>query len=115
LKDPQHAHAICEEYRAAATLDREHDAADRRAGRRIRCPLLALWSRRGALDSWYADAGGPAAVWRAWADDVAGEAIEAGHFFPEERAQYTAQALGRFFAADSPGARGQGTVSGVRS
>ena len=44
LRDPVHVHAICEEYRAAATLDRVHDDADRTSGRRIACPLLALWS-----------------------------------------------------------------------
>ena len=44
LRDPAHVHAICEEYRAAATLDRDHDRADHAAGRRIACPLLALWS-----------------------------------------------------------------------
>jgi haloacetate dehalogenase len=47
LREPDHVHAICEEYRAAATIDREHDAADRRAGRRITCPTLSLWSANG--------------------------------------------------------------------
>jgi haloacetate dehalogenase len=46
LRDGAHIHAICEEYRAAATSDREDDEADRRAGRRINCPVLALWSGR---------------------------------------------------------------------
>jgi haloacetate dehalogenase len=102
LADPRHAHAICEEYRAAATLDRVHDEADQQAGRRIGCPLLALWSAGGPLDAWYADAGGPVAIWRAWADDVRGHAMDAGHFFPEEDPVRTAEALGRFFAAVSP-------------
>ena len=57
LRDPVHVHAICEEYRAAATLDRVHDDADRTSGRRIACPLLALWSGLGPLSSWYAEAG----------------------------------------------------------
>ena len=51
LRDPARAHAICEEYRAAATLDREHDEADRRDGRRVACPVLALWSGPGPLGS----------------------------------------------------------------
>lgn len=58
LRNPAHIHAICEEYRAAATLDRQYDEADRIAGRRIACPLLALWSAHGALDTWYVEAGG---------------------------------------------------------
>ena len=45
----EHAHAICEEYRAAAGVDRDHDAEDRRRRRRITCPVLALWSARGPL------------------------------------------------------------------
>jgi haloacetate dehalogenase len=57
LRDPARVHAICEEYRAAATIDHEHDLADREAARRIICPVLVLWSDRGPLNSWYADAG----------------------------------------------------------
>jgi haloacetate dehalogenase len=98
LRDPAHGHAICEEYRAAATLDREHDKADSTAGRRIASPLLALWSARGALDTWYAEAAGPIALWRAWSDDVQGQPLDAGHFFPEEAPRQTAGALNRFFA-----------------
>jgi haloacetate dehalogenase len=97
LRDPAHAHAICEEYRAAATLDRAHDNADRATGRRIACPVLALWSARGALGAWYAAEGGPIALWRGWCDDVRGRALEAGHFFPEETPEATADALNRFF------------------
>jgi haloacetate dehalogenase len=103
IGDPAHAHAICEEYRAAATLDREHDLADSAEGRRISCPVLALWSARGGLDTWYAEAGGPVALWRAWADDVQGRSLDAGHFFPEESPKHTAEALIRFFSDDSHG------------
>ncbi len=66
LGDAAHAHAICEEYRAAATIDREHDRADRAGGRRIVCPLLVLWSASGALGTWYVEESGPLALWRAW-------------------------------------------------
>jgi len=95
LADPVHAHAICEEYRAAAAIDREHDKADRASGRRIRCPLLAMWSAQGPLATWY-DAG-PVALWRVWCDDVHGHPIDAGHFFPEEAPKQTADALRQFF------------------
>jgi haloacetate dehalogenase len=99
LRDPSHAHAICEEYRAAANIDREHDKADRASGRRILCPLLVLWSAQGALHTWYVEEGGPIALWRAWGDDVRGRALNAGHFFPEEAPEQTAEALNRFFSA----------------
>jgi haloacetate dehalogenase len=97
LRDPARAHAICEEYRAAATCDREHDRADRRAGRRIAGPVLALWSGKGPLNAWYTGEGGPLALWRSWADDVEGHPVDAGHFFPEEIPEETADALTRFF------------------
>ncbi|RWP99691.1 alpha/beta hydrolase [Mesorhizobium sp.] len=97
LRDPVHIHAICEEYRAAATIDREHDALDQINGRRIKCPLLALWSSQGGLETWYAEEGGPLAIWRKWADRVEGGPVPGGHFFPEEHPQQTAAALSEFF------------------
>jgi haloacetate dehalogenase len=99
LRDPARVHAICEEYRAAATIDHEHDLADRRGGRRITCPVLVLWSGRGPLNSWYAEAGGPLALWRAWASDVHGRPLDGGHFFPEEVPQQTAEELIGFLTA----------------
>ena len=99
LQDPEHVHAICEEYRAAAGIDREHDAADRRDGRRIACPILALWSGSGPLGQWYADEGGPLALWRELAADVQGRPVDGGHFFPEEYPAETAEALRGFFGS----------------
>jgi len=99
LRDPAHAHAICEEYRASATIDRLHDRADVDSGRRIRCPLLALWSAGGPLDTWYQAQTGPLALWRKWADDVQGQAINGGHFFPEQSPDETAALLRSFFTA----------------
>jgi haloacetate dehalogenase len=97
LRDPDHAHAICEEYRAAAAIDRDHDEADRMAGRRIICPVLVLWSGKGPLSSWYEDDGGPVGIWRKWATAVQGEALAGGHFFPEELPDQTAGLLSRLF------------------
>jgi haloacetate dehalogenase len=98
LADPEHAHAICEEYRAAASLDRADDASDRAAGRVIGGPVLALWAAGGPLDTWYADAGGPLALWRALAPDVRGEAVPGGHFFPEAHPADTAARLAAFLS-----------------
>jgi haloacetate dehalogenase len=94
FRDPATLHAICEEYRAAATLDYQHDEADR-GRRRIGCPVLALWSGRGALAAWY----DPLAIWREWADDVRGHALDCGHFLPEEAPDETYTALRDFFTA----------------
>jgi len=60
--------------------------------------MLALWGAQGPLDSWYAEEGGPLALWRAWGDEVRGQALTAGHFFPEEAPEATSDALARFFS-----------------
>jgi haloacetate dehalogenase len=99
LRDPTHAHAICEEYRAAATIDREHDRSDRAERRRIACPVLVLWSGEGPLATWYIEDSGPIAVWGAWSDAVQGQPVKGGHFFPEEAPKETARALSRFLSA----------------
>ena len=95
VRDPAVVHAICEDYRAGATCDRELDDEDRVAGRRIGCPVQVLWAARGALASWY----DTLAVWREWADDVTGEALDCGHFMAEEKPEETARAIRRFHAA----------------
>jgi len=96
LSDPAHIHAVCNEYRAAAGVDREIDKADLDAGQRIRAPLLALWSAEGALGAWYADAGGPLGLWQRWAEKVQGQAVTGGHFFPEQQPAATAQLISSF-------------------
>jgi haloacetate dehalogenase len=93
LRSPETAHAICEEYRAAATLDRAHDEVDRRAARVIKCPVLALWSEGGPLDVWYQDVGGPLGILKPWAPHVRGRPVRGGHFFPEQNPGETVTAL----------------------
>lgn len=98
LRDPERVRAICEEYRAAAGIDREHDAADRAAGRRIGCPVLALWSGAGPLGTWYEALGGPLALWEGLCDRLEGEPVEGGHFFAEEHPATVAARIARFLA-----------------
>jgi len=95
FSDPETLHAICEEYRAAITLDYEHDEVDR-GHRRIECPVLALWGGRGALPGWY----DVIAVWREWADDVRGRAVDCGHFLPEEAPDETYSELRAFLISE---------------
>jgi haloacetate dehalogenase len=97
LRDPETVHAICEEYRAAATIDFARDTDDRGGGRRISCPTLVLWGEGSALDSWYAEAGGPLGIWRDWTADVTGRPISGGHFFPEQNPAETISELRAFF------------------
>ncbi|GIL38314.1 alpha/beta fold hydrolase [Roseiterribacter gracilis] len=95
LRDPAKLHAICEEYRAAATIDRKDDESDRRAGKRIICPTLLLWAEASGLDRWYD--GGPLAIWKDWAENVTGRAMSGGHFFAEQNPGATIAALHQFF------------------
>jgi haloacetate dehalogenase len=92
-------HAICEEYRAAASVDIEHDRKDRESSRRISCPMLHLWAAGGPLDTFYEQDGGPLGIWRRWADNVQGRPMNGGHFFPEENPNETTQMLDAFLSA----------------
>ncbi|MEO5845178.1 MAG: alpha/beta hydrolase [Caldimonas sp.] len=74
-------HATCEDYRASASIDLEHDRASRAAGEKVACPMLVLWGTRGVVGRLYE----PLVLWRAQcAATVEGEALAAGHFIPEE-------------------------------
>jgi len=98
-RDPARVHGICEEYRAAATIDVEHDRADKEASKRIECPMLHLWAEAGPLDTFYAKDGGPLGIWRQWAPAAQGQAMKGGHFFPEENAEDTAVLVKQFLSA----------------
>ena len=99
LRDPATVKAMCEDYRAGATIDRELDEADR--GRLIEHPVLALWGTRGALPRFYDDV---LAIWREWAADVRGRAVDASHFLVEDRPDEVAGELADFFASASASA-----------
>lgn len=71
-RDPARVHGICEEYRAAATSDIEHERADKAAFKRIECPMLHLWAEGGPLDTFYAKDGGPLGIWHQWAPRAQG-------------------------------------------
>jgi haloacetate dehalogenase len=93
LRDPAAVEAICEDYRAGATVDRELDDADRAAGNRIEAPVLALWGSRGALPELYDDV---TAIWRDWARDVEGGELDASHFVVEDQPAELAGRLAGF-------------------
>jgi len=91
--NPATIHAMCEDYRAGATIDYQLDEADRET-KRIECPVLVLWGKRGELEKWYDILD----IWRGWADDVSGQAIDSGHYLAEEAPDQTFAALHAFFA-----------------
>jgi haloacetate dehalogenase len=78
FSDPAAIHASCEDYRAAESIDLEHDEAD--IGRKIECPLLVLWGKHGTIERCFT----PLADWRERAADVRGRALDCGHYLPEE-------------------------------
>ncbi len=88
FRDPETIHASCEDYRAAASIDLEHDEADFDENR-IECPLLLLWGANGIMGKLY----DVVEVWRPYASDVRGKPIDTGHFLAEERAEETTSEL----------------------
>jgi haloacetate dehalogenase len=93
FRDPATIHATCEDYRAAATIDLEHDAAD--AGARIECRLLALWGTKGVVNRLF----DPVADWKSAARDVRGKVLPSGHFLAEEAPEETLAEMLAFFDA----------------
>ena len=91
FRNPETIRATCDEYRAGASIDLEHDRADR--GRKIEVPLLILWGERSGQGSGY----DMLAVWREHAETVAGQPIKSGHFIPEEAPDDAYRALRDFF------------------
>lgn len=93
---PEVIHGACEDYRASAGIDLEHDRASRERGDKIACDTLVLWGERGVVHALF----DPLALWQAQCSaQVSGQALPAGHFIPEERPELVATALHAFFGA----------------
>ncbi len=87
--EPHHIAATCNDYRSGQTYDLHADQADFEAENKIACPVLALWGDAGIPGK----TPGPLEIWREWADDVRGAAIDSGHFVAEENPNATLNAL----------------------
>ena len=90
IHDPATVHAMLEDYRAGLGIDREHDEADLRAGRRVQCRALALWALQADLEDLYGDV---LAVWRPWTTELSGHGLDCGHHQAEEAPEALAAAL----------------------
>lgn len=87
-------HSACEDYRAAASIDLEHERDNRANGQKVICDILVLWGERGVVNRLFK----PLELWSAQCSGrVSGYAVPAGHFIPEELPEATAQALLEFF------------------
>ncbi|NQV84304.1 MAG: alpha/beta hydrolase [Rhodospirillales bacterium] len=92
VRNPEMIRGMCEDYRAAATIDFEHDRASREAGEKIRCPLLVLWGTKGKIGEWYK----PLDIWQDYSDAaVSGGSVNSGHYLAEEA---PGEVLERFFS-----------------
>ncbi|MFF5565663.1 alpha/beta fold hydrolase [Streptomyces sp. NPDC012623] len=98
FSDPAAIHASCEDYRAAAGIDLVHDDADAEAGRRVQCPVLALWGEHSFVGRHY----DVPSVWRRYADEVSGHALPCDHYVPEEAPAATAGHLAAFLDSVGP-------------
>jgi haloacetate dehalogenase len=90
FKQPESIHASCEDYRAGATIDLEHDALDK--GRKLNMPLLTLWGESSLVGRAYDNL----SIWRDYAENVTGKGIPGGHFIAEESPKETLAALLEF-------------------
>ena len=90
FREPAAIHASCEDYRAGASIDLDHDAAD--LAEKITCPLLALWGEHAPMARYYDVLG----TWKERGTDVTGRAIPSGHFLAEERPDDVTRELGKF-------------------
>lgn len=99
FSDPEVIRASCEDYRAGASIDLEHDEVDAAAGRRVECPVLVLWGAEGFVGTAY----DVVEVWKEYATDVRGQALGCGHFLAEEEPEATLTALREFLAVRGTG------------
>jgi haloacetate dehalogenase len=94
VSNAQSMHAMCEDYRAAATIDLVHDRADRAAGKKLTMPLRVLWGEHGLVNKCFA----PIADWEAVAQEVSGKTVPCGHYIPEECPDELIADAQKFFA-----------------
>lgn len=91
---PGTATAICEDYRASAGIDLEHDRADRQKGHKVLAPLRVLWGAEGAVGRCFPVLD----LWREAATDISGKALDCGHYIAEEQPAKLLEEMGEFFA-----------------
>jgi haloacetate dehalogenase len=95
--DEETVHSMCEDYRAAATIDLVEARKDREAERKIQCPVRVIWGKNGIIQSSF-DALGE---WREVSSgEVTGEAVESGHYIAEENPEVLLKHVDQFFGSE---------------
>lgn len=84
---------MCEDYRAAAGIDLEHDRETRAAGGKVKCPLRVFWGAEGVIERCFK----PLSIWEEYADSVGGSALPSGHYIPEQVPHILLAQLQTFF------------------
>jgi haloacetate dehalogenase len=94
VRQPETVTGICEDYRAAASIDLQHDRASRESGQRVTCDMLVLWGERGKIGKWYT----PLDIWRRYCDGaVTGGPVQSGHYLAEEAPAEVLSWFAQFF------------------
>jgi len=93
LRDPATIHGICEDYRASAGIDLEHERHDLATGNKIRCDMLALWGKQGVIEKCFE----PLKEWTRFSDKLNGVALDCGHYIPEEAPEALLEKVLPFF------------------
>lgn len=92
---PENIHAMCEDYRASASIDLERDNADFNAGTKIVCPLLVLWASAGAMGKLY----DVASIWKQEGINISGKGLPGNHSLQESAPKETLDELQKFLQA----------------
>lgn len=98
LRSEGAVHAMCEDYRASASIDLDHDHLDRLQGRRVTCPLHVLWGRQGIVGRLF----DPLHAWSQVAEHVSGHELDCGHYIPEEAPDALLQEIRTSFCEELP-------------
>ena len=96
VSNPECMYSMCEDYRAAASIDLVHDRADRAAGKKLTMPLRVLWGEHGLVHKCFQ----PIEDWKAVAENVSGKTVPCGHYIPEELPKELIHDVQQFFTAN---------------
>ena len=94
VKNPETITAICEDYRAAASIDLTHDKTSRDNNIKLKMPVLVLWGNKGKIEQWY----DPLSIWQNYCiQEISGSAINSGHYLAEENPEEIIKNTLQFF------------------